>query len=182
MIRLMKISFVFISLVGSAFLGFKFGNIINAEKHLDLYKSLLDISAFIFAIAGAWLAIIYPDSIRSIFKWSADPDKNYDKVRKLLLPITTSTITVSVCLAAKYVGTILIVSKLDTDTVQILKSLSFFVISILTIFQIIALMWTFAPMAVVEIEIGDATEIQKSITRLRGDASIHTKKDTSKEH
>lgn len=44
------------------------GDLVSLPVQLDLYEALRDVSAIVFGVMGAWLAIVHPDALSSINK------------------------------------------------------------------------------------------------------------------
>tara|TARA_R110002050_G_scaffold268367_1_gene410398 strand:+ start:1099 stop:1611 length:513 start_codon:yes stop_codon:yes gene_type:complete len=117
---------------------------LNYGAYKDTLGALLNISSIIFAIIGAWIAIIYPRAIGRVFKDSkipsttikeADTDANY--LSELVEIVMVSAIVLMVVLSIQFVVPIAKVF-LNGEWKSYAKFLSFFVISMLTLSQLYA--------------------------------------------
>lgn len=89
--------FLIVALIAVAYWGYFYGQAVSIKEQLLLYKSLRDLSAIIFAVIGAWIAIIYPNALTNIFKNKGVEILEHQKIRILAIPmfISTGTIVIS---------------------------------------------------------------------------------------
>ncbi len=115
------------------------------SAYKDTLGALLNISSIIFAIIGAWIAIIYPKAIGRVFNSQggiqnqsvvdADTDANY--LSELVEIVMVSAIVLMVVLSIQF--SVPIAKKvLDGQEILYAKYISFFVITMLTISQLYA--------------------------------------------
>lgn len=118
--------------------------VLNYDGYKDTLSALLNISSIIFAIIGAWIAIIYPRAIGRVFKDSnvpsiaikeADTDASY--LSELVEIVMVSAIVLMVVLSIQFLVPITKVF-LNDDWKNYAKFISFFVISMLTLSQLYA--------------------------------------------
>lgn len=113
------------------------------STYKDTLSALLNISSIIFAIIGAWIAIIYPRAIGRVFKSAEvkeaikDSDNDADYLGELVEIVMVSAIVLMFVLAIQFavpifkgfiVGSSLIVAKYA----------AFYIVTLLTISQLIA--------------------------------------------
>ena len=73
--------------------GFVYGRSVPFEKQWPLFEALRNTAAIIFAVVGAWMAIIYPERLRRSFGRPAKsgPERMSSNIRLLLTPAYHST-------------------------------------------------------------------------------------------
>jgi hypothetical protein len=126
-----------IALISAGLLAYYFGEKISVSKQLGIFHSLSDISAIIFAIMGAWIAIIYPESITKIYS-STDREvitQHSNRVGQLITPMLLGLFIVFFVLILDFIHPVICIEvKLapDNGVVDILRSVLFFFLVLLT--------------------------------------------------
>ena len=89
--------------------GFWFGRFISFEKQWPLFEALRNTASIIFAVVGAWMAIIYPERLKISFGKKLDGvDKTTSESMKLLMtPAIHSTFILAILLLIGVVAPIL---------------------------------------------------------------------------
>ncbi len=64
----------------------------------DVYSVLLQVSAIVFGVMGAWIAILYPRGLSQIFRKTGEVSEQTERVRKLLSAMKWATVIVVVAL------------------------------------------------------------------------------------
>ena len=115
------------------------------SSYKDTLSALLNISSIIFAIIGAWIAIIYPRAIGRAFKGSsiedisikeADADAGY--LSELVEIVMVSAVVLMIVLSIQF-SVPIVKSMLIDSYVIYAKYLAFYVISMLTLSQLYAI-------------------------------------------
>ena len=71
--------------------GICFGGDIKFEQQWVLYEALRTTASIVFAVAGAWIAIIYPERLKAPFKGEKTQiDSSLKHYRSLFSPIVNS--------------------------------------------------------------------------------------------
>lgn len=123
-----------------------YGKEVPLSDQKDIFDSLKDTSAIIFAILGAWIAVIYPKDLKAIFK--ADNQSEVENTlifKKLiwsLIVITTSLILMILTLPV--IGIIKNIHYFQYHRQILLGSLSVYMFA-LTLAQVYALLSTLVP-------------------------------------
>ncbi|WP_205341918.1 hypothetical protein [Denitrificimonas caeni] len=114
------------------------------SDYKDTLGALLNISSIIFAIIGAWIAIIYPRAIGRAFQGKTvsdqafkDADTDADYLSELVEIVMVSAIVLMVVLFVQFavpIAKMLIVGK----WIFYSKYMAFFVVSLLTVSQLYA--------------------------------------------
>jgi hypothetical protein len=117
-----------------------------AEKQFSFYKdilsALLNISAIIFAIIGAWIAIIYPKSMSTSLSNQDYNKSRFDKASEdtdylsdLVEIVLVSSIVLLCVLSAKFLS-LIIDTSLPIAYIEYVRYSGFLVLSFLTFSQI----------------------------------------------
>jgi uncharacterized membrane protein len=108
----------------------------------DTLGALLNISSIIFAIIGAWIAIIYPRAIGRVFKSSpqtkqtlAEADTDAEYLSELVEIVLVSAIVLMMVLVIQFVAP-LFASAAKGQILTIAKFGLFYVVAVLTLSQI----------------------------------------------
>lgn len=92
MLRTLSISLVVILCACFCCAGFYYGRQIPFAQQWPLFEALRNTAAIIFAVVGAWLAIIYPERLKISFGKKASPDSSNGNMGLLLTPAVHSTV------------------------------------------------------------------------------------------
>lgn len=117
---------------------------LDYAAYKDTLGALLNISSIIFAIIGAWIAIIYPRAIGRVFKGKSVSDKalkeadtDADYLSELVEIVMVSAIVLMVVLSIQFIVPIAKSLILESWVVYS-KNTAFFVVSLLTLSQLYA--------------------------------------------
>lgn len=135
------------ALVGAAICaaGFYYGRNIPFAQQWPLYEALRNTAAIIFAVVGAWLAIIYPERLKLSFGKADGGAKPNGNMGLLLTPAIHSTIILVSLLLIGILVPILkqipfLLAHLDNC-----RGISFFILSGLTLWQVVIVIMTIIP-------------------------------------
>lgn len=112
-----------------------------------LFEALRTTAAIIFAVVGAWLAIVYPERLkrtRSDEEGGAGVRTGPDRVKFLLHPIWHSTIILAVVLAVGMISPLLKQFAFVADHAFEFRGVSYVVLAALTMLQICSVVMTLA--------------------------------------
>jgi hypothetical protein len=146
---------------------------------MPLYEGLRNTSSIIFGVMGAWLAILYPDSLKKIFGGGSQklPEQEKQTIMLLFQPIIISTTVIAVVLILFplfQVGKT--INQLD-EYKDVFRGLSFSLLSILTILQLWALILTLVPSDLVKKHIDKQNTKQEVVKRMFSGTTKRTKPD-----
>lgn len=154
-----------VSTVGAYFCGDK----IPFSEQWNLYESLRTTSSIVFAVIGAWFAIIYPERLRNPFNKSTNQIKATDYNFKLLFaPIVYSTFIICSILLIGIVVPILKSIPFLLEFKDYGKTLSFGALCLLTFLQIWCVFITLYPADLVKRQYENDKARRKSIEHLSG--------------
>lgn len=130
------------------YLSCKVGGNIPFSKQWPLYEALRNTAAIIFAVVGAWLAIIYPDRLKFSFGDSPDASKKTSspsKLQLLFIPAVHSTIILVILLLIGIIAPIAKEFNLLTDNIELSRTLSFVLLTLLTLYQAVIVVLAILP-------------------------------------
>ena len=133
------------------------------EIQWPLYEALRNTSAIIFAVVGAWLAIVFPERLKVGLRYPNAPtaatDDGSGTFSKLLLPIVSSTIILAIVLAVGLIAPLAVQFSFVTNHVYAWRAVSYVLLAGLTLLQIWSVALTLVP----------ASDIRD---KMQGDASV----------
>jgi hypothetical protein len=101
MIRLAVMALALILTAASVLVALRYGQAVPMSEQWPLYEALRTTASIIFAVVGAWLAIIYPERLRLSFRGdSSTPSSAPVRLGKLLHPAIHSTAILCIVLVA----------------------------------------------------------------------------------
>lgn len=126
--------------------GAYYGKNISFESQWPLYEALRTTASIIFAVTGAWFAIIFPEKFKSSFSRSKEEGKRVidekvfssRNINKIFSPIVHSTIMLCLVL---FIGVVAPVTKqvgFLSEHAVVMRSISYGFLVFLTLWQI----WT----------------------------------------
>lgn len=151
-------------------LGYYFGRHIPFAQQWPLYEALRTTAAIIFAVVGAWLAIVYPERLKFSFDQPSSAPQSLQKKsnRKnfelLFVPAIHSTVILIVLLLSGIIAPLLKQIAWAPESLEIIRGLSYLLVTALTLWQIAIVAMAIAP---VEMLMGRAAqeEVQEKIDR-----------------
>lgn len=145
--------FAFAGLTGLAicWAGFYYGQSIPFTQQWPLYEALRNTAAIIFAVVGAWLAIIYPERLKLSFGRTGTEARGNGNIGLLLTPAVHSTIILVTLLLIGILAPILKQVPLLFPYIDLCRGLSFLILTGLTLWQIVIVIMTIAPADMVKI-------------------------------
>lgn len=121
------------------------GRSIPFSAQWPLYESLRTTAAIIFAVVGAWLAIIYPERLRFSVADEGKAEGNAKGMVLLLTPAIHSTIILAIVLLIGIIAPLVRQIPYAAKHTESFRALSFVVLSILTLWQICIVVLAIAP-------------------------------------
>ena len=98
--RRITVALLFLLLLAAVGVGFIYGRDVPFEEQWPLFEALRTTSAIIFAVVGAWLAIVYPERLRLTLSPTVDTQakQSPNNIGILLSPIVNSTVVLCIVL------------------------------------------------------------------------------------
>lgn len=132
---------------------FYYGRNVEFSAQWPLYEALRATASIIFAVVGAWLAIIYPDRLRFAFGQAVKAsDNKIINIGKLLSPAIHSTFILSIILIVGVLAPILKQINFLIAHKELFRGLSYGLLAILTLWQLVTIILTLVPADMVKRE------------------------------
>lgn len=145
-------------------LGFK----IPMESQLAVYESLVTVSSFVFGVMGAWLALVYPETLKRVVDPSAKGKGDMLKtLKRLLIPMGISLGVIAVSMAVRLLTLVAKYSFELHSYSEMLRGASFSVATLSSCLVLIALLYAIAPGLSIEDEFKLHVDRQDRINRMK---------------
>lgn len=132
---------------GLLVLGFIYGQNIRFSEQWPLFEALRNTAAIIFAVIGAWAAIIYPERLKLAFEENGKVAKTSSSkgIEMLMTPIFHSTFLLAIILLVGILAPIVKQFEFVSKWTNLFRGFSFFILSALTLWQIFIVIKTLFP-------------------------------------
>lgn len=168
--------FLALALVGA---GAWYGRFVPFTEQWPLFEALRTTAAIIFAVVGAWLAIIYPDRLRLSFNVSPkESAKDSDASTSLFTPVVNSTYVLCIILAIGVVVPLLrthvgivpieLWTGVSTTNVEIGRGVSYGLLVLLTLWQLWTVFCTLDPADRIKSYMDQEAMHQKNVNAVTG--------------
>lgn len=141
-----------------------------------LFEALRNTAAIIFAVVGAWLAIVYPDRLRVSLRPNGEqanpPAPGAERVLKLVLPILNSTLILAVVLVVGLIAPLLRDFVFVREHLEFFRGTSYVILAALTLLQVWTVIFTLVPAS----EMRDQVLGERSIAHTTHGIFSHAKK------
>jgi len=152
-----------------------FGKDVPYQDLSDVFDSLKDTAAIIFAILGAWIAVIYPKDLKAIFHVNNSTDVEATAVfEKLISSLIIVTFTLIIMILSMPVMVLIKNIQFFQEYKLYLRQALLVYIYLLTLAQAYALLATLIPNIKMLIDLAKA---KSSAAILRRNCSVNDKKD-----
>lgn len=145
------------------------GDKILFSEQWALYEALRTTASIIFAVVGAWLAIIYPEKLKAPFRERAEQRASSDtRFGSLFSPIVNSTIILCIIL---FIGILVPVLKqipFFLEYRDVMRAISFGLLVSLTCWQIWTVFITLIPADILKTQSDNEINRQNNIDHLMG--------------
>ncbi len=138
--------FLLISAVGTT-ISFQKGQAVSFQNQWPLYEALRNTAGIVFAVMGAWIAIIYPESLKNLSNPNTRTEEN---VLTLLQAMLISAVILASVLCVGIAVPILSQYKTLSTHSAVLRGLSYAFLSLMTIAQLWTLLLTILPNYIVK--------------------------------
>lgn len=135
-----------ISLTFSVTAAYFVGDKITFSEQWGLYETLRTTASIIFAVVGAWFAIVYPEKLRAPFRERSSYQANSDsRFGSLFSPIVNSTVILCLILFIGILAPVLKQIPILLEYKGYLRAVSFGLLCCLTFWQIWTVFITLIP-------------------------------------
>lgn len=131
--------------IGMLIAAWVFGQAIPFSQQWPLYEALRNTAAIIFAVVGAWLAIIYPDRLRLSFRCGPGEAEPASNLSLLLTPAIMSTCILVILLLIGVIAPMLRQVEFLHSHLPMMRGISFFVLVMLTLWQVVIVVIAILP-------------------------------------
>lgn len=138
--NLIKILFV----IAFASCCFIYGRIVPFSEQLPVYDSVLTISAIVFGVMGAWIAVIYPH-IHDIDHQNQENEEDYKHFKKMLIPMTYAAFGLFVFIIIRLLAPIFKTIPFLVAYKTFFRGLSYATLGTICILQLWSVIYTFYP-------------------------------------
>lgn len=153
-----------------------FGKSIPFQQQWPLYEALRATAAIIFAVVGAWLAIVYPERLRLSFNSSTKPAEPVnDRFTALFTPIAHSTIILGMVLLAGIAAPIAKQIPILLEYRELARTASFVLLVVLTLWQVWTVVLTLYPADIIKSQADRDMAQQRTMSAIRGLGSVQAK-------
>lgn len=157
---------IFISISMFVFvMGFSKGREVSFQMQWPLYEALRNTSGIVFAVMGAWIAIIYPEAFRNL---SSPKSEGKENVFNMLQAMSISALILAfVLIVALSVPIMRQFSALYAYT-MLLRGISYSLVSLLTLAQLWTILLTILPNYLVKRSLIEEEVKAKFIAEMEG--------------
>lgn len=144
------------------------GSTVTFHDQWPLYEALRNTAAIIFAVIGAWLAIVYPERLRVSLRGTQTPppkDAVTDggRVLTLMAPIVHSTFILAAVLAVGIVAPLIKELQFVRANVEIFRGASYGILTSLTLWQLWTVVLTLVPASEVTNKINHEVAVKHTV-------------------
>lgn len=120
-----------------------FGANVPFATQWPLYEALRTTASIIFAVVGAWFAIIYPERLRKSFRGGGGAfDSNGSGITRLFTPIVHSTAILALVLVIGVVAPLVKQFSFVVEYKGFYRGLSYAVLVFLTLWQLLTVLYS----------------------------------------
>lgn len=141
----MRKTLFILTIIFIAIFSYRYGVNIPIKEQWPLYESLRNTSAIIFGVMGAWIAILYPLSVKSDQCENGSEMVSESSIRKLIMPMLYSTLILSAVLIVGFLSPILSQIPILVTYKQVVRGCSFSFLGVLTFAQLWAILLSLMP-------------------------------------
>lgn len=160
--------------------GWVYGRNIPFAQQWPLFEALRNTAAIIFAVVGAWLAIIYPERLKLTFRGESGEKAIGPNMGMLLTPAVHSTILLVILLLIGIIAPLAKQLPVVIAHADVCRSMSFITLSALTLWQVVIVVITLFPAEAVQTQASVEAaeqEVVRQYGRLRQRVKGETKRD-----
>lgn len=127
-----------------------FGRVVPFAEQWPMFEALRTTAAIIFAVIGAWMAIIYPERLKLSLRDPSQADKaSATGLGKLFTPVVNSTAILSIILVLGAAAPVLRRHSLPCD-ISVLRGGSYALLVTLTLWQLWTVVLSLVPASIVK--------------------------------
>ncbi|RZM82877.1 hypothetical protein [Leptolyngbya iicbica] len=135
------------------FLSFAFGRNVSYAEQKEIFDSLRETSAIVFGVMGAWMAILYPGGISSLF---SNEKEASSQIIAMMNAMVSAAFTIAIILLIEFSFPIIRQFSLSVYFISLMKGASYSLIFVLIIFQVKSILLTLLPNYILEKKLKNA--------------------------
>lgn len=162
-------SLFFIILLAAVVVSIFFGGSVSFTEQMPIYDGLRNTSAIIFAVMGAWIALLYPDKLSQAFgkKPYKEKAEDIEEINRLFRPMIYSTIILMVVIAMSFVVPLGKQISYFNQYKEVFRAISFGSIAFLTFLQFWSLILTLVPGDSIKDDLNEIKARDEMLDRMR---------------
>ena len=147
MMRTITVVLLFVLMTVSVFAGYQYGQNVPFTEQWPLYEALRATAAIIFAVVGAWLAIVYPERLRLTLtpQNGSTQTKQQNNIGILLSPAVNSTCVLCIILIVGIAAPLLKRTAIAHEYLLECRGISYSLLVGLTMWQVWTVILTLVP-------------------------------------
>ena len=142
--------------------GYISGQHIPFARQWPLYEALRTTAAIIFAVVGAWLAIVYPERLKFSFDRATSKNSGGKNFKLLFVPAVHSTVILIILLMCGILAPLLKQVTFEPQDIQTLRGVSYAFVCALTLWQVAIVGMAIAPVEMLMAKSGEE-EVNRQI-------------------
>lgn len=141
----LKYFLILLGVSGLIYWSFTTGQKVPFKEQWPLFEALRATAAIIFAVVGAWLAIIYPEQLKLAFLPKSEIKQKSSTVGlyEVLSPAIHSTVILAIILLIGVIAPLARHSAFLLEYKECLRGVSYSTLSLLTLWQLGTILFTF---------------------------------------
>ncbi|MCH8498605.1 MAG: hypothetical protein LAT63_09005 [Marinobacter sp.] len=170
-IRLLFIAAAAGIIISSVVLGGK----VTFNEQMPIYDGLRNTSAIIFAVMGAWIALLYPGKLSQAFGKKPYKEKadDIEQINRLFRPMIYSTIILMVVIGVSFAVPMAKQISYLHPYKEIFRAASFGAIASLTLLQFWSIILTLVPGDTIKDDLDDIRSREEMLERMRPGRKKH---------
>ncbi|HHF2868453.1 TPA: hypothetical protein ACPJZQ_003592 [Vibrio alginolyticus] len=163
-----RLLFIVIS-VGIVVASVVFGGEITFKEQMPIYDGLRNTSAIIFAVMGAWIALLYPGKLSQAFGQKPYEEKanEIDQINRLFRPMLYSTVILMIVIGVSFAVPLAKQITYLHSFKEIFRSASFGMIAFLSLLQFWSLILTLVPGDTIKDDLDDIKAREEMLERMK---------------
>ncbi len=151
-----------------------FGRTVPFVEQWPMFEALRTTAAIIFAVIGAWMAIIYPERLKLTFRRAEAPDASQGATGwgQLFTPVVNSTGILAVILVVGVVAPLFRANPVKVP-LEVVQGATYALLVALTLWQLWTVLLTLVPADRVKSYLDDQDAKQAAIRGLKSGSSVH---------
>jgi hypothetical protein len=151
------------------------GSGISFKEQMPIYDGLRNTSAIIFAVMGAWIALLYPNKLSQAFgkKPYKEKAEDIEEINRLFRPMIYSTTILMVVIAMSFIVPLAKQISYLHQYKEVFRAISFGSIAFLTLLQFWSLILTLVPGDSIKDDLDEIRAREEMLERMKPNRKKH---------